>query len=76
MARAAVTKRQPARPHRHSWHAIAIGAAGRIVEGCGVDRCTLTRVAAARLVGFWDDVDTARDLLPESLPEDARAGPG
>lgn len=49
-----MTKRQPARPHRHSWQAVAVGADGRILEGCTVDRCVVTRVSDQRQVGLWD----------------------
>jgi hypothetical protein len=46
--------RQAARPHRHSWQAIAIQDSGRILEGCTVDRCTMTRTSDQRAVGLWD----------------------
>ena len=52
-ARTVTKRRPPARPHRHSWQAIAVGSDGRIIEGCTVDRCIVTRVGDGRQVGFW-----------------------
>jgi hypothetical protein len=66
-------KRQPARPHRHSWQPIALGDDGRIVEGCAVDRCAETRIATARLVGLWDEVSGPGDSTGNLSP--ARPGP-
>ena len=55
----AMTKRGGGpRQHRHQWQLVSIAADGRILEGCAVDRCTVTRIAG-RQGGFWDEGPTA-----------------
>jgi hypothetical protein len=60
--------------HRHAWHMVSIADDGRVLDGCSFPGCVVTRVVG-RAVGFWDELETARDLLPQSLPEGPRDVP-